>query len=165
MDHRVHGNIITASPKTLSTSSAVPWTSRPHAIPRTGEVPRAQLSRELEFRGRQRCLAPLGFVPRHGRDRATSDEQTVGDGVTSTAPEPKKKRFACPPCTRTFARNGHLQRHGRSQVKSVGEFGLMVDTNERPFQCPQCSSAFGTIRYASTKWEDVTWFSFHCCFE
>jgi uncharacterized Zn-finger protein len=31
-------------------------------------------------------------------------------------PEPKKKRFICPHCTRTFARSGHLQRHERSRI-------------------------------------------------
>jgi hypothetical protein len=31
------------------------------------------------------------------------------------AREPKKKRFVCPHCTRTFARSGHLQRHERSR--------------------------------------------------
>ena len=89
---------------------------------------------------------PLEDFP-HGMDgrAATSDEHTVGHGVTSTAPEPKKKRFVCPRCTRAFARSGHLQRHGRSRIKPVTEFGLMVDTNERPFQCPQCSSAFGRL--------------------
>lgn len=34
-------------------------------------------------------------------------------------PEPKKKRFVCPHCTRTFARSGHLQRHERSRMLSL----------------------------------------------
>lgn len=40
-----------------------------------------------------------------------------GDGGSLTAAhEPKKKRFVCPQCTRTFARSGHLQRHERSRI-------------------------------------------------
>ena len=34
----------------------------------------------------------------------------------STVREPKRKRFVCPHCTRTFARSGHLQRHERSRT-------------------------------------------------
>jgi hypothetical protein len=39
----------------------------------------------------------------------------TGDGAGG-AHEPKKKRFMCPHCTRTFARSGHLQRHERSRI-------------------------------------------------
>src|SRR5271167_296335 len=39
-----------------------------------------------------------------------------GDRSSSSAHTPKKKRFVCPHCTRTFARNGHLQRHERSRT-------------------------------------------------
>src|SRR6266496_4859119 len=59
--------------------------------------------------------------------------QNSGDG-SSSAHKPKKKRFVCPHCARTFARSGHLQRHERSRRFLQTVWVLMLDTNERPFQ-------------------------------
>ena len=67
-----------------------------------------------------------------------------GHGSSSSGLQPKKKRFVCPHCMRTFARSGHLQRHERSR-RYPYLWGLTLDTNERPFQCPQCSSKFGRL--------------------
>lgn len=50
------------------------------------------------------------------------------------AHEPKKKRFVCPHCTRTFARSGHLQRHERSRMAPF-------PTHLRPSHVPRTISA------------------------
>ena len=50
------------------------------------------------------------------------------------AQEPKKKRFVCPHCERTFARSGHLQRHERSRMSSL------------PTKLPRCKCSYGFHR-------------------
>ena len=61
--------------------------------------------------------SPLGDSG-HDMDGATGGAAGAnrGEGIAVHAGEPKKKRFVCPHCTRTFARSGHLQRHERSRT-------------------------------------------------
>ena len=52
----------------------------------------------------------------HSKDRSTAMQGVKEESSRIGAHEPKKKRFVCPHCERTFARSGHLQRHERSRM-------------------------------------------------
>ena len=61
--------------------------------------------------------SPLGQSNNHDMDEnGDMTMHGIQGGEGSAANEPKKKRFVCPHCTRTFARSGHLQRHERSRT-------------------------------------------------
>jgi Zinc finger, C2H2 type len=55
----------------------------------------------------------------HLGDRSMAMQGVKEEESKSGAHEPKKKRFVCPHCERTFARSGHLQRHERSRKYPV----------------------------------------------
>lgn len=55
----------------------------------------------------------------HSGDRSMAMQGVKEEPSRSGAHEPKKKRFVCPHCERTFARSGHLQRHERSRKYPV----------------------------------------------
>ena len=60
--------------------------------------------------------SPLGQFNNNMEENGDVSMHGMHGGEGSTAHEPKKKRFVCPHCTRTFARSGHLQRHERSRT-------------------------------------------------